>query len=473
MIGLAALAFLAATLPAAPTISDAPALRHADVKRTSFPPAEAVLPVAARDGVIIQRLDSLTFLPMHGDAVESRLASDSSFASGRIVRAFVVGSSLYVAIDPLPGTDIHPLLYDVDRHRRIALEPLDGSATNGKPHIETLLVGPNGDAAIVEIRSDGKRQSFWVRFRDGAVKAIPSWWENREEFAGEGKWACFIEDTSDSNNNDWSRAVVMATGELLRPALPEPAKPTKEDPLVVYISMGPVLDLGPEQPTKARDVSLPPISVIYEDKFRGLRIGKRVAVLPQLSPDTAPDPRLFAVAGEWAAVMDRKLVVTSLQPGAPLHTIADTPADWLLFGGGHVLLRTLDDRLILVDAGKDQAWPLDLGMHPPTVEKAGRLPLSYGSPKTHFYGSFGSKDKRSIAMVDLPLAISESKLTHMQYGIERFHVQPHTLLIDSSGRRFEIDVAIPPDAKVYVHESGTIVLATPQTLERITVRFPK
>lgn len=107
-------------------------------------------------------------------------------------------------------------------------------------------------------------------------------------------------------------------------------------------------------------------------------------------------------------------------------------------------------------------------------KEAGRLPLSYGnSPKPHFYDSFGSKDTKSIVLVDLPLAISESELTHMQYGIERLHVQPHTLLIDSSGRRFEIDVAIPPDADVFVHESGTIVMATPQTLERITVRLPK
>jgi hypothetical protein len=476
LIALAAttrVAVLSATLWAALTTVVAPPLRKAEVKRTSLPRADAILVLAARDGLVIQRGESISFLPMHGYARESRLVSDAAFANGRIVRAFLVGSRLYLAIDPFPARGLHPLLYDVERHRRIELGSLEAPVSNETPSIGTLIAGPNGDAAIIDLRDAGPQRSFWVRFRDGIVKPIPPAWQNDHQFAGKGKWACFSEVTMDLNNDPWTRAVVMATGELRRPRLREHKKPTKEHPLVVSVEFGPVLDLGPEPYVDARDVSLPQLTAIQDGKFEGLRIGKRVALLPQLSPDTTIDPQRFAVAGEWAAVEHQTLIVTSLHPGSPLHTVAENPADWLLLESGHVLLRNSKDQLLFVDAPNELAWPLDSGMHAPTVEEAGSLPRTYERPKPHFYASFDRNDSRRIALVDLPLAVSESTLTHMQYGVERWRVQPRKLLVDAGGRRFEIAVAIPRDARVFVHDSGTIVVATPQTLERFTVRLPK
>jgi hypothetical protein len=228
------------------------------VERAPLDPADAVVAVRDARVVVLQRGPVLwTFEPATGR--EKRVAADSMFIDAKIERAFAGANKIYVAA----GT----ALYDVGLSKRLVI---------GYP-LRSVHVAPDGRSAILETQ-DGP--SIWLRFRDNEWKELPKSWSFSEEFARGGAWAVFVDMDEDGYD---TRAVDMATGELQLPQEPKPPRePTPEEPVVVYVSFGPEVDLGDEPPIESQDVT----SGAVKDAWRALA-RQMMAELPPLTVEEA------------------------------------------------------------------------------------------------------------------------------------------------------------------------------------------
>jgi len=175
-------------------------------ERTTFPPADSVVPLPERNGVMIQRGDEVALLPMDRPSPELPFGKHSALRDHTIQLAFSAAGRLFVKTG-------EATLYDLKRRTTIAFP-----AKKDPYAVLRIAIGPNEDAAIVESGSN----VFWWNLANDKIKTLPSNWIWMDEFARSGSWAVFVESTDPPRWNS-TRAVAMATGELIVATEPPPS----------------------------------------------------------------------------------------------------------------------------------------------------------------------------------------------------------------------------------------------------------